>query len=135
VRSVIHKFSSDSVEIFWFDLDAARANVAAAVQEMAAAHPEVNRVVLFGSLARGDAAPGSDADIVIVLLHSDLPFLERICRYAPAYCGIGVDVFPYTREEFEAKRAASPLWARDIEQGVTLFERGGAVERAPAAGE
>jgi len=125
VRPIIRKLSSGSVEISLLDREAARANVADAVREMAAAHAEVERVVLFGSLARGDAVPGSDADLLVLLSHSDVPFLERIIRYMPRYAGIGVDVFPYTREEFEAKAAASPRWAKEIEeQGITLFERG-----------
>jgi UTP:GlnB (protein PII) uridylyltransferase len=88
VRPVVRRFSSDSVEIFWLDKEAAKANVAEAVGRLVEAHPESERVVLFGSLARGDAAPGSDADLLVVLSHSDLPFLERIPRYLPDDAGI-----------------------------------------------
>jgi predicted nucleotidyltransferase len=70
---------------------------------MAARHAEIERVALFGSLARGDAARGSDVDLPVVLSHSALPFLERISRYMPAGGGIGVDVFPYTREELAGR--------------------------------
>lgn len=54
---------------------------------------------MFGSLARGDAVPGSDVDLLVVLRQSDLPFLERLDRYHATVPGIGVEVFPYTAEE------------------------------------
>lgn len=112
-----------SITIFLLDVAAARAQVAAAVQRLAARHREVERVVLFGSLARGDAVPGSDADLLVVLSHTDLPFLDRIRHYTPTGAGIGVDVFPYTREEWETKRAAAPHWAQEIASGITLYQR------------
>ncbi len=123
MRPVVRRFSSDSVEIFWLDKEAAKANVAEAVGRLVEAHPEIERVVLFGSLARGDAAPGSDADLLVVLSHSDLPFLERIPRYLPDDAGIGVDVFPYTRAELEAQLAASPGWRAALAEGIVLFDR------------
>ena len=66
--------SSDSVRVIWLDREAVIKKLDQAVAEMAAAHPEIERVVLFGSLARRDAVPGSDADPLIVLGKSDLPF-------------------------------------------------------------
>lgn len=117
------KNSSGSVRIFWLDRGAVRARLAEAVGRMAARQPEVERVVLFGSLARGDAAPGSDADLLVVLSQSDLPFLQRITRYMPADAGIGVDIFPYTLDELAGKLAAQPRWAREVAAGVTLYQR------------
>lgn len=123
--SSVRKLSYGSVQIFWLDRAAARAAVAEAVRRLAAARPEIERVVLFGSLSRGDAAPGSDADLLVVLSHSDQPFLARVRYYQPEECGIGVDVFPYTREELAVKMAASPRWAAEIENGLTLYDRTG----------
>ena len=65
-------------------------------------HPEIERVVLFGSLCRGDAVPGSDADVLLVLRESALSFRERSAYYVPKDVGIGVDIFAYTRSELEA---------------------------------
>ena len=59
-------------------------------------HPEIERAVLFGSLQRGDAVPGSDAD---VLLTTDLSFSERAAVYRPEDIGIPVDLFVYTCAE------------------------------------
>jgi predicted nucleotidyltransferase len=64
------------------------------VTAMAHRRPEIERVLLCGSLATGRAVPGSDADLLMILTYSDLPFLSRIPRYIPEGCGIAVDVFP-----------------------------------------
>ncbi|MGH2352060.1 MAG: nucleotidyltransferase domain-containing protein [Chloroflexota bacterium] len=100
-----------------------RERLAEAVRAIADRRPEVEEVVLFGSLARGDATPGSDADLLVVLSSSDVSFLHRIPRYLPADCGIGVDVFPYTRDELASRLATSPRWAREVAEGIVLYQR------------
>jgi len=100
------------------------------VAELAARAPELETAVLFGSLARGRAVPGSDADLLLVLSHSDLPWLERLSRYAvrPA-AGVAVEVFPYTRAELDRMRAEGNQFVRRaLEEGQVLFER---AERLP----
>ena len=85
-------------------------------------HPEIDRVILFGSLARGDAGPGSDADLLVVVSHTDLPFLERSVRYAPAGVGIGVDVFAYTHSELQEMLAdRNRFISRAVSEGVELL--------------
>ncbi len=42
-------------------------------------YPEIELIVLFDSLARGDAVPGSDADLLIVVSRSAEPFLNGWC--------------------------------------------------------
>ena len=73
-----------------------------------AAHPEVEEIIVFGSFANGTWAPGSDLDIFVVLSHSETPVRERIPDLLPGTFPVGVDLFPYTREEIAA-RATSPL--------------------------
>jgi predicted nucleotidyltransferase len=69
--------------------------------------PEVLAVVLFGSLAQGRATALSDADLLVLLDSSPLPFPERLSRYRPE--GVrGVEVFPYTLEE--AQRSLQEGW-------------------------
>ena len=60
---------------------------------------------LVGSRARGDAAPESDIDVIIVA-PTDRPFVERFRDYLPAVlaAGVGVDLLVYTPEEFEQMR-------------------------------
>jgi predicted nucleotidyltransferase len=74
------------------------------------AHPEIEEIVVFGSFAEGTWAPGSDLDIFIVLSHSPKPVRDRIPELLPGAFPVGVDLFPYTREEVAA-RAPSPLLA------------------------
>lgn len=61
--------------------------------------PEILAVVLFGSLARGEATAASDADVLIVLRDSVEEFGERMVRYKPVGLGVSVEVFPYTLGE------------------------------------
>ncbi len=60
---------------------------------------------LVGSRARGDAAPESDIDVILVA-PSDRPFVERFRDYLPAIlaAGVGVDLLVYTPEEFDLMR-------------------------------
>lgn len=121
-----------TVRITYFDRDAARRAVDEHVRALAARDPEVEEVILFGSLARGRPVPGSDADLIIVLSRSDRPFLERIPEYLPASLGIPVDVFPYTRGEIERMSAEGNSFIRSaLRSGISLFRRGAAQGARP----
>jgi len=66
---------------------------------VAATHPQA--VILFGSLARGEAGPDSDLDLMIVA-ESDKPRIERYGEVRRLFrgMGIGMDILVYTPEEF-----------------------------------
>ena len=99
--SPIQSISSPSVKLFWLNLDEVKDRLTRAAHTLAKTHPEIGEVWLFGSLARGQAVPGSDADLLLVLEECDLPFLERGVQYQPEFCGVGIDLFAYTRTELE----------------------------------
>jgi predicted nucleotidyltransferase len=85
-------------------------------------HPEIERILLFGSLARGDAVPGSDADLLLQLRESDRPFLERGEIYQVGDVGVGVEVVAYTRAELAAMRArGNSFVAQALREGVVLW--------------
>ena len=63
-------------------------------------NPDVMAVILFGSFARNDATPMSDADVLILLSDSKKSFKDRISDFITGKVGVSVDVFPYTVEEF-----------------------------------
>ena len=87
-----------SVKFFRLDkqrIDQALRRYAAGLAE----DPRVLAVILFGSLARGDATGTSDADVVIILHDSPEPFHDRIPEYLRPGVGISMDVFPYTLQE------------------------------------
>lgn len=71
------------------------------MKALQAQHPEIERAVLFGSLQRGDAVPGSDADVLLVLRSTDLPFTQRAALYRPEDVGVPVDLFVYSRAELD----------------------------------
>lgn len=87
--------------------------------------PAVLAVVLFGSLARGEATAASDADVLIVLRDSGEEFLERIVRYKPVGLGISVEVFPYTLDEARgALRDGRGVIGVALSEGRVLFPMG-----------
>ena len=117
VRSTTPARSSASVKVFWLDRPLLLKSLRNAARTLSERHPEIERIVLFGSLAREDAVPGSDADLLIVVSHSNEAFLERTVRYRPA----DVDVVAYTREELAALLKAGNSFVRQaLREGVVL---------------
>lgn len=88
-------------------------------------HPEVRRVLLFGSYARGDFGMRSDADVLLVL--SSSPH-ERYFDRIPDFLGffldmsVPVDIFPYTEAEVERMRAKGNPLIRSALGGIVVEE-------------
>jgi predicted nucleotidyltransferase len=122
--SIVQATSSPSARVYWLNLDQARQALQAAVEHLAAKHPEIEEVWLFGSLARGDAVPGSDADLLIVLSNTPHGFLDRPAVYQPESCGLGLDVFAYTRAEISQMQASGNRFVRQaLAEGVCILAR------------
>ena len=68
-----------------------------------ACHPE--RIYLFGSMARGDAGPDSDYDILVLIEHPTEPLYRLSQRGFRALRGIdaAVDVVVWDRATFDAR--------------------------------
>ena len=135
--------SSGSVRVFWLDRIETLGRLRKALKALSDHYPEIERIILFGSLSRGDAVPGSDADLLLILRESDLPFRERSARYRPVDAGIGVDVFAYTWKEMDAMKAAGNLFiAQALREGIELLKTASGVrentrpqpERRPVSG-
>jgi len=93
------------------------------VARLRALDPE--RVILFGSFARGDFHEDSDIDLVVVL-NTDERFLDRIGRALEVIDVAGFDVWPivYTPAEINQMRArGSVFWAEIERDGKVLYER------------
>jgi predicted nucleotidyltransferase len=88
---------------------------------MKAQHPEIEEVLLFGSLARGEAVPGSDADLLVILSSASQSFMDRIPHYLPVGLPLGVDVFPYTQAEIDRMLAQNNHFIRQaVKEAVVL---------------
>jgi predicted nucleotidyltransferase len=88
----------------------------------ATAEPE--RIILFGSRARGEDRTGSDLDLLIVL-NTALPRHKRPLPFYRALAGLGVakDIVVYTPEEVEDwKTASCSLVATALREGQILYE-------------
>jgi predicted nucleotidyltransferase len=93
-----------------------------AVRALAAYEPE--RVIVFGSYARGDFDAYSDLDLVIIK-ETDRRFVERLVE-AGSYLDlpISVDVFVYTPAEFQSMvEEGNPFIERVQREGRVIYER------------
>ncbi len=112
------------MKLFWLSLDEVKGRLIIAARKLAQRHSEIAEVWLFGSLARGQAVPGSDADVLLVLQDCDLPFLERASHYQLEFCGLGVDLFAYTRKELAQMEGAGHQFLEKAKaERVYLFRR------------
>lgn len=116
--------SFGSVKITYLDRKAAVRAVERAARRLATKHPEIRRILLFGSLGRGDAVPGSDADLLLVLERCDLPFRDRLASYRLGRCPVPVEVFPYLESEIsEMLHEGNQFLKQALTEGITVFER------------
>ena|SRR5579872_2149342 len=82
------------------------------------------RIYLFGSVARGDAGPDSDYDIMVVVPDDAPPELRRSRAAYLALWGTGVaaDVLVWTSSRFDSRlHLAASLPATVIREGRLLY--------------
>lgn len=101
-----------------------REEIAQAVEELAcslrANHPEVERVIWFGSWVTGLPTPGSDVDLCLILSSSDEPLRDRVVAYLPVGFPVGIDLLAYTRTEFALLPEVSPSLYAAIASGMEM---------------
>jgi len=98
------------------------------VQEMVqrilkAGNPQ--KVVLFGSRARGDARPDSDYDL-LVIESSSQPRYKRAAKYRRVLTGVcpAKDIIVWTPEEVaEWRNVPNAFITTALNEGVVLYER------------
>ena len=84
-----------------------------------------DRIILFGSRARGDARPDSDVDLLVIKDSNEAPHKRSI----PAYRALGdipapTDILWRTPEEVQEWSGASNYVAtRAIREGRVLYEK------------
>ncbi len=113
-----------SAKITYFDKDAVWQALRQLAARLGSQHPEIARIIVFGSLVRGEAVPGSDVDLLLVLRESDRPFPERAGLYRPSGFPVGLDIFAYTHDEVRRMLADGNWFLKHaLEEGVTLLDR------------
>jgi predicted nucleotidyltransferase len=126
LQSVEKSYQGRNVRVFRLDGAGVIARLRERARTLVERNSDVLEVRLFGSLARGDAHPGSDADLFIVLRDGAPPFLDRIPDLARHFTGVGIgcDVVAYTESERAALTARDDAFARAVlDGGITLALR------------
>ncbi len=88
------------------------------------AEAEPEKIILFGSQARGEATTDSDYDIFIIL-ETNLPRYKRPVPFYEALADLGIakDIVVYTPAEVAEWRTAScSLVATALREGKILYE-------------
>lgn len=94
--------------------------------ELIGLNPE--KVILFGSAARGEETLTSDLDYLVVIKEEAGPesFIERNARvYKAVKPRIAVDILVYTPEEFAEMKGRSPFVKRALQEGIVVYEKKG----------
>ena len=82
------------------------------------------KIILFGSAARGDADEYSDLDLIVIKV-SNKRFVERLVEvtaYLPR--DVAADVFVYTPQEFRAmQEEGNPFIEQALKDGIVLYEK------------
>ena len=91
---------SNFAEVRFIDRDRIVEDLRRAVAEAKLAHPEIARVLLFGSLAQGNWTADSDADLIVVARREFAGIPER-SRYQIHVDSIETDTLVYSETEFE----------------------------------
>lgn len=126
LRSVEECYRGRNVRVFRLDREGVIARLRERARSLLEARDDVIEVRLFGSLARGEAHPGSDADLFIVIRDTPVPFLDRGLLLSRHFSGVGVgcDVIVYTESErTELARQQGPFARAVLEQGMVLARR------------
>ena len=79
----------------------------------------MQQVVLFGSVAKGDFVPGSDAGVLIILEADTKSFMERVPEFRRWFAGVAIDVevFPYTCDKTARGQADSTSFIHSVVAG------------------
>lgn len=103
MRFVKENYRGRNVRVFSLDRVALLDQLRQRAQALVSGDSDVVSIWLIGSLARDEAKPGSDVDLVVFVRQSSKPFVERSASYARAFSGLGIgcEVRAYTLDEWQ----------------------------------
>jgi tRNA nucleotidyltransferase (CCA-adding enzyme) len=112
---------SSFAEVKFLDYDQILADLRQAVSEAKAAHPEIVKVLLFGSLAQGHWTADSDADLIVVVRREFPDFLGSRTPYQIFTRSIPIDSLVYSENEFvQMSRDWGSFLAQNLSTAVEL---------------
>ncbi len=113
---------SSFAEVKFLDHHQILCDLRQAVSEAKAEHPEIVKVLLFGSLVQGNWTADSDADMIVVVRREFPDFLSSRAPYQIFTSAIPTDSLVYSELEFEQMSAdpESPL-TRNLLSAVELL--------------
>jgi predicted nucleotidyltransferase len=126
LKSVEECYRGRNVRVFRLDREGVIGRLRERARHLLEQRADVLEVRLFGSLARGDAHPGSDADLFIIVRDGAGPLLERRNPLARMFEGIGIgcDVLAFTESEARASKTSGDAFSRAVfGEGVVLATR------------
>ena len=85
------------------------------------------KIILFGSWARGERGPHSDIDLLIIQ-ESDLPRTQRYAQVRRLFWGMGIpmDILVYTPQEFARYQSLPGSFTHTVaHEGRVLYARSG----------
>lgn len=90
--------------------------------KVAGENENIKEIILFGSFAKGDFGPYSDADILVVLKKDNRRMLDRLDEYLLAFSDapVPVDVLVCTEEELDRAIESGSFFIRNILEGEKL---------------
>lgn len=115
--------SLNSSVLRWVSREEALQAAKAWAERVAQERPEVLRVGCFGSAARGDWGVGSDLDLLVIVAHSDKPFLYRATDFDMTSLPVPADLLVYTQDEWAAMERSGRCGRLGAEVRW-LYERG-----------
>jgi uncharacterized protein len=92
----------------------ARSDSAGPGSHLRASRSDLLRIGYFGSLRRGDWGVGSDVDLVVVLIASATPPIERPLQFDLSAIPVGADLIVYTPNEWDALVARKDRFAEEM---------------------
>ena len=112
---------SSFAEVSFLDFDQILSDLRQAVRAAKAEHPEIIKVLLFGSLVQGNWTADSDADLIVVVRREFPDFLSSRAPYQVFTPTIPTDSLIYSEREFE-QMSADPesFLARNLPAAVEL---------------